>query len=100
MLSSAPLDRMGLCSTCNNSPDCGYRNLRGFDAIFCELFDNYTPSNGNQRNKKSVSASRDNGPYPAAVNNGFKGLCINCENRSVCFLPKHEGGIWHCEEYS
>ena len=28
-----------------------------------------------------------------------KGLCANCANRQDCFLPKAEGGVWHCEEY-
>jgi hypothetical protein len=28
------------------------------------------------------------------------GLCINCANLRDCMLPKHEGGVWHCEEYS
>jgi len=27
------------------------------------------------------------------------GLCINCENLPHCRLPKHPGGVWHCEEY-
>ncbi len=29
----------------------------------------------------------------------FKGLCMNCENRKDCLLPKSEGGVWHCGEY-
>lgn len=29
----------------------------------------------------------------------LKGLCVNCANRSVCLLPKSEGGVWHCQEY-
>jgi len=29
----------------------------------------------------------------------LKGLCINCENRFTCILPKPAGGVWHCEEY-
>jgi len=29
----------------------------------------------------------------------YKGLCANCENLTVCSFPKHDGGVWHCEEY-
>jgi hypothetical protein len=29
----------------------------------------------------------------------FKGLCMNCDNRFECRLPRPEGGVWHCEEY-
>ena len=29
----------------------------------------------------------------------FKGLCMNCENRYICILPKLPGGVWYCEEY-
>jgi len=29
----------------------------------------------------------------------FKGLCVNCDHRFECRLPRPEGGVWHCEEY-
>ncbi len=29
----------------------------------------------------------------------FKGLCINCDLRFTCTLPKPETGVWYCEEY-
>ncbi len=29
----------------------------------------------------------------------FKGLCMNCDHRFECMLPRPEGGVWHCEEY-
>ena len=32
----------GLCMTCNNVPACYYHARRG-PALFCELFDDYTP---------------------------------------------------------
>jgi len=28
------------------------------------------------------------------------GLCKNCEKRKTCTIPKPEGGVWRCEEYS
>lgn len=29
-----------------------------------------------------------------------EGLCLNCVKRDWCRLPKPEGGVWRCEEYS
>ena len=29
----------------------------------------------------------------------YKGLCVNCEHRETCTLPKPKSGVWHCEEY-
>jgi hypothetical protein len=29
----------------------------------------------------------------------LKGLCINCEHRFTCTLPRPETGVWYCEEY-
>ena len=26
-------------------------------------------------------------------------LCLNCELRAECALPKAPGGVWFCEEY-
>ena len=87
----------GLCSTCNNAPTCFYRASRG-PALFCELFDDYVPPVRQTRDigvasaaAASVAPQRDGAEYV--------GLCMNCENRQACALPKPAGGIWHCEEY-
>jgi hypothetical protein len=86
----------GLCSTCNNQPTCPYRSRRGFDAQFCELFDN------------EVDIELATAERPAArlevggrVNRegNLKGLCMNCEKASTCGFPKPDSGVWHCEEY-
>ena len=29
----------------------------------------------------------------------LKALCINCEIRETCMLPRPIEGVWHCEEY-
>jgi hypothetical protein len=104
----------GLCSTCNNIADCGYRLARGFDALFCESFDNYTPPSvkpvepspefqadkGTENDKAGKPVQR---PQPRTddedPSDKLKGLCINCEHRKDCCLPRPEGGVWHCEEY-
>lgn len=105
---------MGLCSTCNNIADCGYRRARGFDALFCETFDNYTaPSirtvesssrfQADKKPKNDQTGKPVHSPQPNAKDedssDNFKGLCINCEHREDCRLPRPDGGVWHCEEY-
>jgi hypothetical protein len=88
----------GLCSTCNNAPSCFYRASRG-PALFCELFDNYVPPVLRTRDDSVVPPA----DYSVAVQEQesaeYAGLCMNCENRRACALPKPAGGIWHCEEY-
>ena len=94
MLSVAEVRSVGLCSTCNNRPDCVYRLSRGVDAQYCEMFD---CSNGASRAQTEAS---DAGMKPQAKEQtSLKGLCVNCDNRDTCTLPKAEGGVWHCEEY-
>ena len=101
MMSSLAARSAGLCSTCNNNNNgvaCGYRALRGYDALFCEMFD-ISPDGRRGEVKtrfvtvKTSAVSEETGPEV------YKGLCINCENRETCRLAKSEGGIWHCEEY-
>jgi len=43
-----------------------------------------------------IKVGNDCGPESSP----FKGLCINCDNRFTCVLPRPAGGVWHCEEYS
>ena len=87
----------GLCSTCNNSSTCVHREFRGRDAQYCEMFD---IGNGS---RPSHSATLVTAVKPDDRRKGrqaeLKGLCVNCENRDTCILPKAESGVWHCEEY-
>ncbi len=86
---------VGLCATCNNAADCVYRKRRGTDAIYCETFDDYArPNGGNGKRVATIVTTLE-----IAKPSEFKGLCVNCEDRDTCKLPRPEGGIWHCEEY-
>ena len=90
----------GLCLTCNNAANCTYRARRGFDALFCEMFDDYVPTpNGKKanRNEQPTQAASRKAAKPAQLY--AKGLCSTCENRDCCAFPRPEGGIWHCEEF-
>lgn len=96
MLATEKYYGIGLCSGCNNSSECVYRKRRGFDAIYCETFDNL---NGSAKYSKSILKEADfSYPGEKAIITHL-GLCTNCENRDSCQLPKPDAGVWHCEEY-
>ena len=42
-------------------------------------------------------------PAPKRSNGGedrpLRGLCVNCDEREFCKLPKAPAGVWFCEEY-
>ncbi len=89
---------IGLCATCVNAADCVYRRRRGFDALYCELFDALAPKTQSPGQAATVvMAAR--GETPAAEDHELKGLCVNCVHRDTCQLPKPRGGVWHCEMY-
>lgn len=92
MMTAAGVETAGLCLTCNNRSFCVYREQRGMDAIYCEMFDNYT--NGHRDSTAAVRVVVESKP-----SGDYKGLCANCLHRETCVLHKPEGGIWHCEEY-
>jgi hypothetical protein len=37
---------------------------------------------------------------PETETEPLAGLCVNCEHRAGCTLPRDPGGVWHCEEYA
>lgn len=91
----------GLCSTCNSSSTCWHRTRRGFDAQHCELFDNAGEATGPvaiRGDEIMTTKGRSGEPQPQEVRT-LKGLCLNCEIRETCMLPRPVEGVWHCEEY-
>jgi hypothetical protein len=84
----------GLCVTCANADTCVYRKARGKDAQYCEMFDS---SNGGSGARAVTFVA----PVEPQVREqtALRGLCVNCEHRDSCTLPRAEGGVWHCEEY-
>ncbi len=60
--------------------------------FFCELFEVFAPPPPG-----TVAAARE--PVGSQDTGEYKGLCVNCENRNTCSVPRPEGGVWHCEEY-
>jgi len=89
--------RPGLCKTCKNAAFCVYRSQRGFDALYCEMFENKPDTDRHYGTDPIITeVSR----YSKKMEQRLcKGLCTNCDNFENCQLPKPEEGVWHCEEY-
>ena len=91
----------GLCMTCNNASLCVYRSRRGYDAVYCELYDGYADAtvkgngHGDEDSVLAYAKARSGAPSSGE----YRGLCQNCIHCDTCKLAKPEGGIWHCEEY-
>ena len=86
-----------LCANCKHQNDCVYLLKASSPIIECELHECGLSS------KPRLVVVKNQAPSELAesfAGDGPLGLCINCANLRVCMLPKHEGGVWHCEEYS
>jgi len=81
-----------LCSTCNHSETCALRAHSGRPILYCDEFDNFEPAS----KKKVVRTAAVKEVKSSKLR---QGLCMNCENREFCVLPKSESGVWHCDEY-
>ncbi|MBN2351352.1 MAG: hypothetical protein JXD23_02200 [Spirochaetales bacterium] len=88
----------GLCSTCKNAPDCTLCVERTIPVWDCAEYDGTSPV-------PVITTPPDKGEI-AFVDAGsredgtrYKGLCVDCQNRTTCTHNKPEGGIWHCENY-
>ncbi len=84
---------MGLCSNCNQQENCCICAESDAPVWECELYE------------CSTCKETETSPITTAENNTQKqdvhvlGLCLNCEMRSQCALPKPPAGVWYCEEY-
>jgi hypothetical protein len=87
--------RISLCANCKNAATCTFPKAPDKPSFYCEEFEleelpqkkiTRTPSIESHFTKEKDTSE-------------LKGLCSDCENHRTCKFPKHEGGIWHCEEY-
>ena len=85
-----------LCANCKHQSDCVYLLKASSPIVECELHECGLSSKPRLVVVKMQTSSDAAQPFAA---DEPLGLCINCANLQVCMLPKHEGGIWHCEEY-
>jgi hypothetical protein len=89
---------LGLCSTCVHAATCTYRIYGGQPVWHCNEFDDTEEADPSER--PSYQRSPQGAPLqPSETLAAQTGLCANCEERSLCRLPKPAGGVWQCEEY-
>lgn len=94
---TVPASRLGICSTCNHQEGCSLRRDWKGAIYFCEEFDDYLPPP-----EKSPSNEKKGGATVLREESNkskYQGLCMNCNLRETCALPKSEDGIWYCEEH-
>lgn len=101
MLDQGGIVRVTLCPSCVNILSCVNRAVRGYDALFCDMFedsgqlnmsDDITPAS--ERHVSHLNRERVKKSKVA-----LKGLCQNCVQRDNCALPRPKTGVWHCEEF-
>lgn len=87
----------GLCGGCDNAETCHFRKARGPASSYCHEF----TAGGAPSADAAAKAPPPAGATLVGDASSAKwiGLCSNCTHRDTCLFPKHEGGIWHCEEY-
>ncbi len=90
----------GLCVTCIHMEGCALRFATEGAVLMCEEFDDRIPVTAEKAPSEPV-AERPVHTAPALASglSALKGLCIDCEDRSTCRLPRSAEGVWHCEEY-
>ncbi len=85
----------GLCVNCNYKEGCTYSASAKNPVVCCEEFDAFMQVQQLPRDSSSPKSYVDDTNYA----NGFTGLCMNCDNNTICKSAGVPGGVWHCEEY-
>ena len=86
-----PVEARGLCRTCRHATACGFRQTDGQVKVYCEEYEAApTPV------ALALTVETEQTERPAGK---LLGLCMNCDHRHTCALPKPECGVWHCNEY-
>ena len=93
----AAAEDVGLCATCTNRPGCCLHQPSDRPVLACEEFHSPPGQSAPVAKRRRPVEAAGGGPAERAA--AFRGLCLDCENRSRCVNLKGEGGVWHCEEY-
>lgn len=88
----------GICTSCNHADGCGLR-LRG-PIWSCEEFDDTGAATSQPRLAERDARANALVAAVAQTRGATLGICSNCEELAICGLPRHEGGVWHCEQYA
>ncbi len=86
-----------LCCNCKHLGECVYPLKAAAPIIECEMYVCGPPATPLLIVVKTRQGLSQGSPPPGA--DEASGLCANCDNLPHCRLPKHPGGVWHCEEY-
>jgi len=87
-----------LCANCIHRDNCHLRQMPTTPVYECNEHDDGTPEilpDASQLLSVPEATESDAAP----VDDGIVGLCVNCDHRETCTLPRPAGGVWHCEEY-
>lgn len=85
----------GLCTTCENEPNCTFPRSAGHPVVSCDEFKGavaVTP-------RRAEAIPRVSERFAVANREWFPGLCMTCEKRENCTYPKPEGGVFRCDEF-
>ncbi|MCX7958170.1 MAG: hypothetical protein N3B13_03915 [Deltaproteobacteria bacterium] len=80
----------GLCETCIRKDECTYIRANSEPVHFCEEFTSGCKGNDGFEFRTASENSYEE---------GYEGLCKNCENRKCCSIFKKGMPVWQCEEY-
>ena len=89
---------LDLCSTCVDEENCHLRQMPTEPVHQCNEYDDGTQIAASGTGLLTAVPSPSRTPERAAASPAL-GLCINCDFRETCVLPRPVGGVWHCEEY-
>lgn len=90
----------GLCVSCQHAPHCSLPSDTSQPIWFCGEFDvsgSATIAHDDSAlaaSRAALAAAAEREPAPQ-----LRGLCSNCDERSICALAPPAGGVWHCGEY-
>jgi hypothetical protein len=86
--------------TCNQATSCSYLARTEGPIWRCEEFDDSGPAAAVADVFVPGAGGETAQHEPRGREEGLRGLCTNCDNRSSCRLPGAEMGVWFCEEYA
>ncbi len=85
----------GLCVNCNHNENCIYLTFVKDSVVCCEEYDSFMPVQQLPQKNNDLESRVDD----ISHSDEFTGLCINCDNNTLCKTAVTPGGVWHCEEY-
>lgn len=91
-----------LCPICLFVAECQFKEKSGGFVTQCDNFRLDIPAF--EKTKPicvdKINSADGNLPENGSANGRSMGLCHFCTKSDTCQLPKPEGGIWHCGDFS